>query len=235
MPTWLTIKDLITRMTAANELIRRAVIVDPTRRPAENAPRPIRSARRPAWCCVPVRTAPARLPCDRKDRLRSGRRLGYALDGTTGAPLWHVPLGLASPFVPQAVPGDGTAIAFDARFNDLVRFDAKTGALKWRLALGEPVGDPPLVLGNQLVQVLPSGKLLLIGLESGELRRPSTWAARWLGRRCTTNRASTFTCWAGRIACSCWRAIRSRAPRSIYLGHSTARSRAHRHGWAGSW
>ncbi len=41
--------------------------------------------------------------------------------------------------------------------------------LQWRLSLGEPAGDPPLVLGNQLAQVLPSGKLLLIGLESGEL------------------------------------------------------------------
>ena len=40
----------------------------------------------------------------------------------------------------------------------------------WRLAVGEPVGDPPLVLGNQLFQVLPSGKILLIALDSGELQ-----------------------------------------------------------------
>ena len=42
--------------------------------------------------------------------------------------------------------------------------------MTWRLELGEPVADPPLVLGNQLVQVLPCGKLLLIALESGELQ-----------------------------------------------------------------
>ena len=42
--------------------------------------------------------------------------------------------------------------------------------LAWRLELGERVADPPLVLGNQLAQVLPSGKLLIISLDSGELQ-----------------------------------------------------------------
>src|SRR5262249_9138155 len=36
--------------------------------------------------------------------------------------------------------------------------------------VGERVVDPPLVLGNQLAQVLPSGKVLMIALESGELQ-----------------------------------------------------------------
>ncbi len=88
---------------------------------------------------------------------------------STGAPLWNRPLGLAAPFVPQPVPGDATVVAIDARHNELVRLDASTGALKWRLGLGAAAADPPLVVGNQLAQVIPSGKLLLVGLESGEL------------------------------------------------------------------
>jgi hypothetical protein len=36
--------------------------------------------------------------------------------------------------------------------------------------MGEPVSAPPLVLGNQVVQVLPSGKLVFVALASGELR-----------------------------------------------------------------
>ena len=81
-----------------------------------------------------------------------------------------MPLGLASSFVPRLVTGEATALAFDARFDELVKLDANTGALIWRLGVGEPVGDPPLVLGNQLFQVLPSGKILVIALDSGELQ-----------------------------------------------------------------
>src|SRR6202041_2062710 len=86
------------------------------------------------------------------------------------APLWQVPLGLASSFVPRVVTGEATALAFDARHNELIKLDATNGALIWRIALGEPAGDPPLVLGNQLFQVLPSGKILVIALDSGELQ-----------------------------------------------------------------
>ena len=46
----------------------------------------------------------------------------------------------------------------------------QTEALIWRLDVGEPLGDPPLVLGNQLFQVLPSGKILVIALDTGELQ-----------------------------------------------------------------
>jgi outer membrane protein assembly factor BamB len=162
-------RDLVTRMTAANELIRRAVAVDPARRPAERTPRPDPLGPPTTLVLRSGSGAPAGDVPAEKVVYALADGFGFALDGTTGAPLWHVPLGLASPFVPQAIPGDGTVIAFDARFNDLLRLDARTSALKWRLALAEPVSDPPLVLGNQLALVLPSGKLLLIGLESGEL------------------------------------------------------------------
>lgn len=162
-------RELIQRMTAANELIRLDVTVDPTHRSAAVAPRP--DPLGPPTSLVirtGVETAPATMdPQAIVFALADG--FGYAIDGTTGAPLWHVPLGLASPFVPRAVIGDGTVLAFDARHNELVRFDARTGSLKWRLDLEGPVQDPPLILGNQLVQVLPGGQVLLIALESGEL------------------------------------------------------------------
>jgi outer membrane protein assembly factor BamB len=160
-------KDLIKRMTDANELIRKAVTVDPGRRAAERAPRP--DPLGPPFSVVLRSRRDALSDAAGSIVFALADGYAYALDGRNGAPLWHVPVGLASPFVPQAIPGEATALAFDARSNELVRVDALTGALKWRLALGEPVVDPPLVLGNQLAQVLPGGKLLLIGLASGEL------------------------------------------------------------------
>ena len=51
-------------------------------------------------------------------------------------------------------------------------------------------------------------------------RAPSTWAGRWPERRCTTSRASTSTSWAGRIACSCWRAIPLSCVAVDYLGQT---------------
>ncbi len=161
---------LIKRMTAANELIRRAVTVDRSHRSAAAVPRPDPLGP-PTSLILRSAVESASTPTDPEQvvfALADG--YGYAIDGRTGAPLWHVPLGLASPFVPRAVVGDRTVLAFDARHNDLVRFDVLTGTLKWRLDLEGPVQDPPLVLGNQLVQVLPGGQVLLIALESGELQ-----------------------------------------------------------------
>ena len=150
-------KDLIARMTAANELIRRAVVVDATRRPAERAPRPdplgpptslvLRSSR-DAGAAPSRRPRRSSSPWPTDFALRDRRQLG--------APLWHVPLGLASPFVPRAVTGEATVLAFDARHDELVKLDAHDrlpdlAARRW----ANRSGDPPLVLGNQLFQVLP--------------------------------------------------------------------------------
>src|SRR5262249_20687412 len=74
------------------------------------------------------------------------------------------------------VAGDPSVLAFDARSQELVRLDARSGTPIWRLALGERVIDPPLVLGNQLVQVLPSGKLLILAREAGELQATANLA-----------------------------------------------------------
>jgi outer membrane protein assembly factor BamB len=163
-------RELISRMTAANELIRKAVTIDTSRRAAVRSTRP-EPLGPPTSVVLRSRTDPpggTLQPSSIVFALAEG--LGYGIDATAGAPIWQVPLGLASPFVPQAVPGEAAAIAFDARSDELVRLDARTGSTAWRLELRERVADPPLSLGNQLVQVMPSGKLLLIALETGELQ-----------------------------------------------------------------
>ncbi len=163
-------RELIARMTAANELIRKAVKVDPTRRPAARTPRP-EPLGAPTSIVLRSRTEPAGAATEPGSIVFAlAEGFGYGIHPAAGAPMWQVPLGLSSPFVPQPVPGEPAAIAFDARSNELIKVDARTGALAWRLELGERITDPPLVLGNQLVQVVPSGKLLLISLETGDLQ-----------------------------------------------------------------
>jgi outer membrane protein assembly factor BamB len=163
-------RELIAKMTAANELIRKAVKIDATRKAAARGPRP-EPLGPPTTVVLRSRPEPAAAsPAPESIAFALADGLGYGLDAAAGAPLWQVPLGLASPFVPRPVPGETAAIAFDARSDELVRLDARTGAVTWRLELGERVTDPPLVLGNQLVQVLPSGKVMMVALESGELR-----------------------------------------------------------------
>src|SRR5262249_6648897 len=163
-------RELVARMTGANELIRKAVTVDGTRKAAARSPRPDPLGP-PTAVVLRSRTEPASgTPAPESIVFALADGFGYGIDGTSGAPLWQVPLGLASPFVPQIVPGAAAVIAFDARSDELMRLDARSGALAWRLELGERVADPPLVLGNQLVQVLPSGKVMLVSLETGELQ-----------------------------------------------------------------
>ncbi len=164
-------RELIARMTAANELIRK--VGQGRHRPggrrrATPRPEPLGP---PTSIVLRSRTEPAGAATEPGSIVFAlAEGFGYGIDAVAGAPIWQVPLGLSSPFVPQPVPGEAAAIAFDARSDELIRLDARTGALAWRLELGERIADPPLVLGNQLVQVVPSGKLLLISLETGELQ-----------------------------------------------------------------
>ena len=161
-------RELIDRMTRANDLVRRAVTFDATRRPAETAPHaeplgpPVSLVLRGPSSATPSAPGPI------VHALAEG--FAYGLDGASGAPLWHIPVGLSSPFPPKAVAGGTTALVFDARYDELVQVDAKTGKPIWRQGLSEPVTDPPLVLGNQVIQATPGGKLLLFDLVSGELQ-----------------------------------------------------------------
>jgi outer membrane protein assembly factor BamB len=163
-------RALIARMREANELIRRAVRIDTSGRPAETEPQA--DPLGPATSLV-LRTAGlAPAPPARRSAVVHALADGFAygLSASDGAPLWQLPVGLSAPFPPQAITGSPAALLVDARFDALVKVNAGTGSLLWRQALAEPVSDPPLVLGNQVIQPTPGGKLHLIDLESGTLR-----------------------------------------------------------------
>lgn len=161
--------ELIARMTKANDLVKAAVRVEATPRAASSStPRdplgpPISLVVRSPSTETVAPTATDAIVFALADGL------AYGVDAASGTPIWQLPVGLASPFVPTAVPGEAAAIAVDARRNDLLRLDGRTGHVVWRLGLGEPVESPPLILGEHLYQVLPSGKLLTIDLKSGGL------------------------------------------------------------------
>jgi hypothetical protein len=169
------------------------------------------------------------------DRLRPGRGLAYGLDGTTGAPLWQIPVGLSAPFPPQAVAGGGpTALVVDARHDELLRVDGRTGALIWRQGLGEPVADPPLVLGDQVIQATPGGTLRISTSTPARCAAAWPWAVPWPGPRSATRRASSCTSRGTRRSCSSWRATRGPAPRSSTWGTPPDRSPPRRPAWGGS-
>ena len=162
--------ELVKRMTQANDLVRRAVKVESIHRVAQSGPRP--GPLGPATSLVLRSTTETpRAPIETGSMafaLADG--LAYGVDAGTGSPVWQIFVGLASPFAPQAVPGDPSVLVVDARHDELLRLDGRTGVVRWRLELGESVERPPLVQGNQLFQVLPSGKLVVIELETGESR-----------------------------------------------------------------
>ena len=213
-------RELIKRMTSANDLVRKAVTVDLTHRPAATTPWPDPLGPPTSVVFRSREDGPAQPPAPDAIVYALADGLAYAVDGTSGAPLWQVFLGLASPFLPVAIRGETTTVACDARSNELVQLDAQTGALKWRLALGEPVTDPPLVLGNQLVQVLPSGKLLFISLRTGDLEATVN-LGRPLGRTPVSDESGQHLYVLGRQDCLF---VLSRDPLACvaveYLGHA---------------
>jgi outer membrane protein assembly factor BamB len=161
-------RELYRRMTMANELVQRAVKVDRARRAAARSPRSEPVGPATSLVLRLSGDAPAAAPGADSIAYALADGFAYGIDAETGAPLWQRPVGLDSPYAPLAVPGDPTVLVVDARHDELLRLDARSGQLVWRLSLGEAVESPPLVQGDQLFQVLPSGKLLEIALETGE-------------------------------------------------------------------
>ncbi|AGA29349.1 outer membrane protein assembly factor BamB family protein [Singulisphaera acidiphila] len=164
-------RDLIARMTRANDLIRRGVTFDSSRRPAETEPHPDPLGPPTSFVLRSKKSdsTPAALATEPYVfALADG--YAYGIRGDSGAPLWQVPVGLSSPFPPLAISGGTTVLVFDARHEELVKLNAKTGELIWRQGLGGPIQAPPLVLGNQVIQAAPDGNVSVLDLVSGELR-----------------------------------------------------------------
>ena len=164
-------KLVVKQLTAANDLLRVLAKFDGQGRPAATGvrPEPLGPPTSLALRLNPAAAAATGKGAAVVYALAQGMAVG--LDGASGKPLWQSPVGLSSPFPPLAVRGDEpSAIAFDARHQELVRLDGRTGKPLWRLPLGERVSAPPLVAGNQLAQPTPSGRLLLINLPDGALQ-----------------------------------------------------------------
>ena len=167
-------------MTRANDLVRKAVKVDRSRRPRRptiERPEPLGP---PTSLVLRSSTAsPATPPGRGVDRLRAWPTGSPTPSTRPPAPRsGRRPVGLSSPVLARsrsrAIPRSSSSTPGTTSSSGSTR---ATGRLIWRLGLGEAVESPPLVLGDQLFQVLPSGKLLVIACRSGELRRRSTWAA----------------------------------------------------------
>ena len=161
--------QLVSRMTKANELIRKAVTLDNSGRPAETEPHP--SLLGPPTTLV-LRWSEAPPTAEATSgsfvyALSEGDVVG--LDGAVGTPLWRTRVGEA-PFPPLPIPGGTSILVFDALHQELVRLEGSTGALLWRQEIGERVSAAPLVLGNQVIQSAPSGRLYFIDLTTGALK-----------------------------------------------------------------
>ncbi len=158
---------VLERLRAANDLFREAVTTDRETVPAETEPRP--DSLGPPFSLV-LRSETSRAIDSSPIVFALAEGFAYGLDGTNGAPVWHVPVGLSSPFPPKPISGSNAILVFDARFNDLVRLDGQTGDLIWRQEIGEAVESPPLILGNQIAQALPDGRVYLLDLGNGAIR-----------------------------------------------------------------
>ena len=168
-PDLATDRDLIGGLIKANELIRKAVAFDPSQRPGETEPHP--DPLGPPTTLI-LRLDPGRAPAAIGSVVYAiADELAFGLDGATGAPLWQVPVGLSSPFAPIPIAGgDPAALLVDARYDELIRLDGRTGKLVWRQEIGERLNEPPLILGNEVIVATPSGKLLFLDLKNGSVR-----------------------------------------------------------------
>ncbi|WP_435006187.1 PQQ-binding-like beta-propeller repeat protein [Tundrisphaera lichenicola] len=175
-----TDREVVARLVRANDQIRQAVSFDPSGRPGETEPH--RDPLRPP-ISLALRLDPGQKPSEPLGQVAYAITDGLAvgLDVATGAPLWQVPVGVSSSFPPLSIAGDAPSVLIaDARHEELLRLDGRTGALIWRQETGGAIVDPPLLLGNQVLQPMPDGRLLQIDLASGDLR-----GTLKLGRRLT--------------------------------------------------
>ena len=114
---------MIRRMTQANELIRRAVKVDPARQPAATTPRREPLGLPTSLVLRSTAERPAGAPAPESIAYALADGFAYALDAATGAPHWQLSVGLSAPFAPQPVAGDATVLVVDARHDELLRLD----------------------------------------------------------------------------------------------------------------
>ena len=190
-------RQVVAKLTAANEILRANVSFNPSKRPAETEPAPDPLGPPLTWILRSDLTSATEVTSV-VFAIVDG--LTFGIDGRTGAPIWQLPVGLSSPFPPQPLLGrESAALVVDARSDELLRIESRTGKLVWRQAIGEAVDDPPLVLGNQIIQTLPSGSLLFLDLSTGEVQG-TLKIGRPLTRSAVADEAGQFLYVLGREA-----------------------------------
>ena len=97
----------------------------------------------------------------------------FAVDAATGDILWRRFVGFETTMQPQPVAGavpQSDALVVDQRRQELLRLEAKSGGLVWRLVLAEPF-YAPLVVDQRLFVAASSGKLFVIDAATGQVDR----------------------------------------------------------------
>ncbi|MEX0938756.1 MAG: PQQ-binding-like beta-propeller repeat protein [Pirellulales bacterium] len=91
----------------------------------------------------------------------------FGLDAQTGALLWRRYSGPGAESLPVPLPGEDDAVLLnDAGHDDLVKLDARTGKLRWRLEIGEQF-PAPLPVDDRALVATRGGRLLAVEIESG--------------------------------------------------------------------
>ena len=99
----------------------------------------------------------------------------YGLDAASGGILWRRFVGYETTYHPQPIndqPG-ADCLVVDSRRQELMRLNAKTGDLVWRLTIGGPFSDP-LITEERIVISERGGRLLEIDPETGDSPRQVT-------------------------------------------------------------
>ena len=93
----------------------------------------------------------------------------YGLEAGTGRPLWRRFVGHQSSSQPVALSGQpgADALVVDQQRQELLRIDAHTGRLVWRLSLGE-TAVAPVVVQERIILATRTGRLLQIDAGSGK-------------------------------------------------------------------
>ena len=97
----------------------------------------------------------------------------FGLDATSGNVLWRRFVGFETTVQPSSLSSkvaESDVIAVDQRRQEVMRLNARTGALVWRLAIGEPFAEP--VIGENRIYVSArSGKIHVVNPETGTAER----------------------------------------------------------------
>jgi outer membrane protein assembly factor BamB len=96
-----------------------------------------------------------------------------AHDGETGKVLWSMAVGrdanvLPVPLTPPGAP-DPLVLVSDARHDELVAVQAKSGKVVWRQPLGEPLEAAPLIHRGKIYQPGGKGSLFVIDPNTGRI------------------------------------------------------------------